>query len=152
MMHDTQKYKEVNIKCCCFNLRKLSRAVTQYFDRALESTDIRATQFTLLVELASAKAKTLTEIANGLVMDRTTLTRNLKPLEKQGLISVVQQSDKRSKGYALTEKGINLLERCYPLWESAQNQIVSDTGEDRYKALLAEVMNMLSLPCLNKNN
>ena len=92
-------HESINSKCCCFNMRRISRAVTQYFDRQLEPAGIRATQFTLLVELSTVSAKTLTEIANGLVMDRTTLTRNLKPLEKQGFISNFQPADKRAKAY-----------------------------------------------------
>ncbi|MDB6096425.1 MAG: MarR family transcriptional regulator, partial [Francisellaceae bacterium] len=71
MTMNTTLYQSINAQDCCFNMRKISRAVTQYFDRHLEPAGLRATQFTLLVTLASSHAKTLTEMAEGLVMDRT---------------------------------------------------------------------------------
>lgn len=136
---NSENYQRVNQECCCFNLRKVTRAITQFFDRHLEPARVRATQFTLLVELANASGKTLTEMAEDLVMDRTTLTRNLKPLDKAGLITNIPLSDKRSKGYALTEKGREVLEKGLPLWRSAQDQIVSQMGSERYQRLVGEL-------------
>jgi DNA-binding MarR family transcriptional regulator len=131
--------KDVNQQCSCFNLRKAARAITQSFDHALEPMGIRATQFTLLVTMASVSARTLTEMANVLVMDRTTLTRNLKPLEKMGLIETVTPRDKRSKAYALTEKGRETLSRSIPVWERAQHQVVNNMGEERFNGLLSDL-------------
>lgn len=131
--------KSINPVCCCFSLRKATRAVTQFFDRYLEPADIRATQFTLLLTLSSAAGKTLTEMAEGLVMDRTTLTRNLKPLEKSGFIDTVKLVDRRTKGYVLTEKGRHAIERGVPLWTKAQEQITSQLGHDRYMRFLDEL-------------
>lgn len=138
-------YEQVNKVCCCFNMRKGMRAVTQFFDRYLEPTGIRATQFTLLVELSSTHGKTLTDIAEGLVMDRTTLTRNLKPLEKMELITTIQPADKRAKAYVLTEKGKELLERCMPLWQQAQDNVVNGLGDETYQDLLGKLTRMLSV-------
>lgn len=132
-------YRQINARCSCFNLRKATRAVTQYYDHCLEPAGIRATQFTLLVSMASVSAHTLTEMASTLVMDRTTLTRNLKPLEKLNLIETVEPRDKRSKAYALTEKGRETLTKGIPLWTAAQNKIVSGLGQDRYEHLLKEL-------------
>lgn len=132
-------YRLINDRCSCFNLRKASRAVTQFFDHALEPAGIRATQFTLLVSMASVKARTLTEMANTLVMDRTTLTRNLKPLEKLGLIETVEARDRRSKAFSLTEKGRETLKMGVPLWQGAQQKIVNTLGAERFEALLREV-------------
>lgn len=142
-------YENINSQCCCFNIRKIMRAVTQFFDRHLEQAGIRATQFTLLIELSATKAKTLTEIAEGLVMDRTTLTRNLKPLEKLGLITTIQPVDKRSKAYILTDKGKELVNRCIPLWQTAQDGIVNSLGSERYRNLVKELYAMLSI-AMNK--
>jgi len=142
--YDNVSYDNVNKECCCFNLRKVTRAVTQYFDRHLESTGIRATQFTLLVALSSTTAKTLTEIAESLVMDRTTLTRNLKPLVKLGFISTVQPVDKRSKGYVLTDQGKEVLAKALPLWREAQNTVVGVMGTDRYQHVVKELEQMIS--------
>ena len=140
-----QLYQSVNEQCCCFNLRKITRAITQFYDRYLEGANIRATQFTLLVELSNSSGKTLTEMAEGLVMDRTTLTRNLKPLSKLGLIVTVPLSDKRSKGYTLTERGHEVLVRGLPLWKNAQEHIVGQLGHDRYRRLLNELVAMRNL-------
>jgi DNA-binding MarR family transcriptional regulator len=134
-----QDYKAINIRCSCFNFRRATRIVTQYFDQMLEPAGIRATQFTLLVSMAAASASTLTEMANSLLMDRTTLTRNLKPLEKLGLIMNVTAKDKRSKAYKLTGKGMDVLQRSVPLWEKAQDKIENGLGKERYLRLLKEM-------------
>ncbi len=131
--------KDINPRCACFNLRKASRAVTQCFDHVLEPMGIRATQFTLLASMASLGARTLTEMANSLVMDRTTLTRNLKPLEKMGLIQAASSRDKRSKAYALTEHGRSVLERSAPVWEKLQAHIEERLTLGRYRNLLQEL-------------
>lgn len=132
-------YRQINPRCSCFNLRKATRAVTQYYDHCLEPAGIRATQFTLLVSMASVSAHTLTEMASTLVMDRTTLTRNLKPLEKLSLIETVEPRDKRSKAYALTDKGREILVKAVPLWNAAQTKVISGLGQDRFEHLLKEL-------------
>ena len=142
--HSTQFYEAINARCCCFNLRKVMRAVTQFFDRYLEGIEIRSTQFTLLVALSSLNAKTLTEIAENLVMVRTTLTRNLKPLEKMELITTIEPLDKRSKAYILTEKGKDLVNKAVPLWEEAQNSIVHSLGDDKYNKIVQELADILA--------
>ncbi len=132
-------YRHVNPKCSCFNLRRATRAVTQYYDHCLEPAGVRATQFTLLVSLASVSARTLTEMANSLVMDRTTLTRNLKPLEKLGFIQTMEARDRRSKAYGLTALGKETLGKGLPLWEEAQQKLINGLGEERFNHLLAEL-------------
>lgn len=144
-MHNNNDYEDINRRCVCFSMRKVSRAVTQYFDRHLETVGIRATQFSLLAALASTSAKTLTEIAESLVMDRTTLTRNLKPLEKMDLIVTVTPIDKRSKGYTLTVKGREVLERSTPHWKDAQDSIVNTLTSERYAAMQKELKKMLEI-------
>lgn len=133
------QYQNINSQDCCFSLRKATRAVTQFYDRHIEPAGIRATQFTLLLTLTSATGKTLTEMAEGLVMDRTTLTRNLKPLEKSGFITTVKLTDRRSKGYVLTDKGKEAIEKGVPLWKKAQEHIVGKLGDDRFKRFLEEL-------------
>lgn len=135
----SQSVQTINARCSCFNFRRVTRAITQYFDHILEPAGVRATQFTLLVTLASVSARTLTEMANALVMDRTTLTRNLKPLEKLGLIETIVPRDKRSKAYALTQKGREILDRAIPLWSEAQNKMEHHLTPGRYQDLLKEL-------------
>ncbi len=131
--------KLINAKCSCFNLRKATRAVTQFYDHQLEPAGIRATQFTLLVSLTSVSARTLTEMAHTLVMDRTTLTRNLKPLEKLGLIHTIEPRDKRSKAYSLTEQGRATLEKGIPLWHQAQQRIQVALTDERFERILKDM-------------
>lgn len=137
--HPMLDAKSINAQCSCFNLRKATRAVTQCFDHALEPIGIRATQFSLLTTMAAVSARTLTEMANVLVMDRTTLTRNLKPLEKLGLIEAVGARDKRSKAYGLTEKGRDILNRATPIWQNMQNQMVAGVGLEVFDMLLGHL-------------
>ena len=142
---DEHSYEYINKQCCCFNLRKISRAITQYYDRCLESLNIRSTQFTLLVALDATSAKTLTQIAEALVMDRTTLTRNLKPLAKMELITIIHTVDKRSKAYALTDKGKNLLVNSIPLWKAAQDNVINGIGYEEYKDIISKLENLLKM-------
>jgi DNA-binding MarR family transcriptional regulator len=135
----------INAECCCFNMRKVSRAITQLYDRHLEKAGVRSTQFTLLIALDSTKAKTLTEIADSLVMDRTTLTRNLKPLEKLGFISTIQPLDKRSKGYVLTASGKEAVERAIPLWQDSQRAIFAAMEEGEYNSLIGRLNKLLKI-------
>jgi len=141
--NDTVDPHSVNADCCCLHFRKITRAITQMYDKYLESTNIRITQFTLLVALASTRAKTLTEIAESLVMDRTTLTRNLKPLEKLELITKVATTDKRTKAYTLTEKGRDTLRLALPLWQQAQRKVKDTFGDSRYQNVASELDKLL---------
>ena len=151
MSYDTTSYQSINAQDCCFALRKATRAITQFYDRNLEPADIRATQFTLLLTLTNATGKTLTEMAEGLVMDRTTLTRNLKPLEKSGLIVTTKLPDRRTKGYVLTDKGQQAIEKGVPLWHKAQQHIVGQLGNDRYAHFASELDIVRSLIHTNSN-
>lgn len=131
--------KAINAHCHCFNLRKASRAMTQFYDHALGKSGLRSTQFNLLVTMASVSARTLTEMAAVLVMDRTTLTRNLKPLEKLGLIHAVTARDKRSRAYGLTQEGKDMVQKVLPVWEHTQNRIRDGFGAENLKRLMHEL-------------
>lgn len=134
-----KEFKNINSRCSCFNLRKVTRAMTQLYDRALEPIGIRATQYTLLISMAGHSAHTLTEMAHSLLMDRTTLTRNLRPLEKMGLIESSDARDKRSKAYMLTEKGKEMIRQAIPVWEKVQVKVETALGLERYARLLQEL-------------
>jgi len=137
----------INIDCACFNLRKTTRVITQFYDHCLNPSGIRITQFSLLVSMAAEPTQTLTQLATNLVMDRTTLTRNLKPLEKAGLIQSVSAKDRRSKAYALTEKGQEAVKVAIPLWHNAQKKVLVLLGDERFQLILKELnvlTNMMS--------
>ena len=83
--------------CACFSLRKVTRAVTQLYDEMLRPAGLRGTQFSLLVAVQMAGPVGVTRLAELTVMDRTTLTRNLELLQKQGLIEIAAGADRRSR-------------------------------------------------------
>ena len=100
-------------------LRQAARTLTQRYDSALSGNGIRSTQFSLLVALAQAPSVPLSRLAKALVMDRTTLTRNLAPLVRRGLVAESGADDKRVRSYALTARGKQLLTRAFPDWKGA---------------------------------
>lgn len=123
--------------CVNFNIRKAMRAVSQHYDKILVSTKLRCTQFTILTVLSRMGAVTVTDLAEYLVMDRTTLTRNLKPLEKEGYLSILPDvADKRSRRIALTNAGKAAQEMAMPYWQQAQSEMVLFMGEEDTKQLI----------------
>ena len=131
--------------CACFNLRKASRTVTQLYDEILQPSGLLATQFTLLVAIALAGSVTITHLAEELVMDRTTLTRNLKPLERQGLIEIAPGQDQRTRVVTLTASGREALVKAIPLWEQAQASVVEGLGQNRWSTLLSNLSDTVLL-------
>jgi len=131
--------------CACFNLRKATRAVTHLYDEILRPTGIRATQFSLLVAAKALGPVIVTRLAELGVMDRTTLTRNLKPLEKQGLIKVVSGEDQRTRLITLTDSGQEALAIALPLWKKAQALVVKGLGQKRWNSILENLSEMVSL-------
>ena len=97
--------------CACFNLRKATRVVTQLYDEALKPAGLRSTQFAVLAATRALGPVSVNQLAEWIVMDRTTLTRNLKPLERDGLIAVRAGDDLRVRQVSLTAKGRKTLER-----------------------------------------
>src|SRR5258707_7844695 len=95
---------EIKATCTCSNVRKAARAVTQLVDEGLQPTGLRSTQFTLLVAVALLGEAPVTQLAEELVMDRTTLARNLKPLESQGLLTIEAVPDRPRHPVPLTER------------------------------------------------
>ncbi len=125
--------------CTCASLRRAARAVTQVYDEALRPSGLKATQFSLLATLARRGDQPLTRLAEALVMDRTTLTRNLKPLVGKGWVGVAQDGDQRVRRIALTHAGQEALERALPLWRDAQSRLVGRLGAKRWSGLLDDL-------------
>ncbi len=86
---------EIEESCACLNVRKAARAITQLFDEVLQPTGLRSTQFPLLVVVARLREAPVTQLSRELVMDRTTLARNLKPCVRQGLLTIEAGTDRR---------------------------------------------------------
>jgi DNA-binding MarR family transcriptional regulator len=130
--------------CTCFNLRKAARAVTQLYEAALAPSGIHATQFSVLVALAVADGAPLSRVADGLVMDRTTLTRNLRPLARRGWVRIEAGEDRRERSLSLTRSGRAALERALPLWQQVQTRLHKQIGDARWVRLLADLQGLVT--------
>ena len=113
--------------------------VTQYFSEIMQASGLRGTQFTILAMLAGSEMLTISELAERLVVDRTTLTRNLGPLEKQGFVKAVSGTDRRTRTIHLTPQGYKTLTQALPLWKKAQENISAYLGKERFHHLLKEL-------------
>lgn len=140
---DEAKLLEIAQNCVCFNLRRGARAVTQYFDALFQAYGLRATQFTLLGALAIAArqelALSITQLADLMVMDRSTLTRNLQPLERAGLVKVELGSDRRTRVALLTDAGRTRLAQVIEQWERGQSHFISQLGPANLNELLQQI-------------
>jgi len=123
--------------CLCLHLQQAARAVARRFDAALRPLGLTNGQFSLLMSLNRPEAARIGDVSALLVMDRTTLTANLKPLERRGLVTVsVDDADKRSRRLKLTPAGWALLIAAVPVWENEHAAIegsLDDVGPDRLR-------------------
>ncbi len=131
--------EESPANCTCFNLRKAARAVTQMYDEALQPSGLRATQFSLLSVVENNGPIGITQLARTLVTDRTTLTRNLKPLLSQELVQVVDDADRRLRPIAVTSRGRDRLAQALPLWREVQAGLAKGFGHARWTGLLGDL-------------
>ncbi len=120
--------------CGSFNLRRTARAVTRFYDLAFQDCGIRSTQFTILVSIAKKQPTSIGALADLLVIDRTTLTRNLRLLKKEGLVAVSERKIMRQRFLTLTAEGDQMLERSLPYWRRAQERFVQALGPDHWAA------------------
>ena len=129
--------KPMDVKNCTnFNLRKAARVVTHLYDETLKPSGLRSTQYSLLTVLSMEGAETISNLAHKLVMDRTTLTRNLKPLQSQGWVKRVPGEDRRTRAWTITAQGRKVLAQALPLWQKAQKDMVNLLGKVRWNGLL----------------
>lgn len=133
------------MNCTGFNLRKATRAVSQLYDDTLRQSGIRGTQFSLLVAIQMAGPVSVTQLAEKAVMDRTTLSRNLEVLEKQGLIRLTAGKDRRTRLATLSDEGRAVLVKAYPLWEQAQSHIKNSLSEARLRTLMEGLSELIEV-------
>ncbi len=134
---------EVRDACLCLHMQRAARALARHFDEVLRPAGLTNGQFSLLMSLNRLEPPTVGRVAAGLAMDRTTLTANLKPLERRGLVTVtVDAADKRNRRLALTLAGRAVLTAALPLWKSghvAIDGILGAAGTDRLRSDLRRV-------------
>lgn len=125
--------------CVCFNLRWVTRAITQFFDAELRRHGIRPTQTPILASLTARAGWTMAELSDWLGMERTTLVRNLRPLEREGLVKLTGGGRGGKVALAVTPKGKSTLARLMPTWRAAQQKVVNTLGPARWSAILSDL-------------
>jgi DNA-binding MarR family transcriptional regulator len=115
--------------CNCFAARQAARQLTKLYERHLSGAGLTSAQFSILVAVDEAEEMTIAELASALVMDRTTLLRALKPLQREELLrSRPSGDDARQLVYALSAAGERRLKQAIPLWAKAQSELEADVG------------------------
>jgi DNA-binding MarR family transcriptional regulator len=127
-------------ECHCFAMRQAARYMTQLYDRHLQCAGVTAAQFTILGKLASRSEVRIASLATEMVMDRTTVSRALKPLEREGLIKFeLDEDDARVHLLTLTEHGKHVYEQAKMAWRNAHDEVERKFGKERTTALRREL-------------
>jgi len=108
-------------QCACSAARRKSRELTRFYEQAMRGSGLRSSQFTLLATLIQTGPMAATRLADFLGLDRTTLTRNLGPLHRDGLVIIENGADRRVHKVAITANGVEAAERAFPAWRKAQD-------------------------------
>lgn len=139
-----EKSKESN-PCVCGLFRKGARISTQIYDKFLQPSGLKVTQYSMLSVIKRHENITVTKLAAETLLERTTCTRNLKILENKSLVKILSGDDKRVKRVALTVQGIEALEVAAPLWEEAQAFVFSELGEDNALLFIESLQKTLAI-------
>jgi DNA-binding MarR family transcriptional regulator len=143
MSRDTLPFEitlEVRDTCLCLHVQRAARALARAFDEALRPVGLTHGQFSLLMSLNRPAPATIGSVADLLAIDRTTLTANLKPLERRGLLKViVDPEDKRSRRLMLTAQGHALLVAALPIWKRTHADVERLLARSDPNALRADL-------------
>ncbi|MET8771236.1 MarR family winged helix-turn-helix transcriptional regulator [Streptomyces sp. NPDC004658] len=130
--------------CNNLALRKASRYLGATYDKALAPTGLRATQFSILQKLSTQEKITISSLAEMIAMDRTTLATNLKPLAREGLVTVEPSpTDRRARIVTLTEDGLARMKAALPYWRTVQSQFEDSFGREEAARLRATLEGVL---------
>ncbi|KAB7742765.1 MarR family transcriptional regulator [Parvibaculum sedimenti] len=119
---------DVRESCAALRARMAARKLTRLYDRALKPTGLKITQFTLLIAIEEGSVKSLTQLADALALERSSLVRNVQLLEGEGLIEAEPSGSGRSLGLKLTKEGRKVLTQALPLWRKAQDEVEGNLG------------------------
>ena len=135
--HDNQPFDHYRPTCICVNLRRASRAISQLYDEAMAASGLKVTQFSLLRAIERNEPVAITVLADDMELDRTTLARNLAPLERDRLLTRSGGRDQRVTEVRLTPAGRAAIARALPLWETAQAMVGQHLGPQQLTQLRA---------------
>ncbi|NPT46499.1 MarR family transcriptional regulator [Paraburkholderia sp. 1N] len=134
-----KRLNDIDGLCNCLAARQASRYLTAVYDQALSPVELRITQFSILYKLVKNGPLVIGELASKMAMDRTTLSSNLKPLERDGLVNIVPGEDRRVKQAMITKAGLARYRMALPLWSGVQAKFEGTYG----KQPAAELRNAL---------
>ena len=123
---------DVGRECAALRTRMAARSVTRIYDEAMRPVGLKITQFTLLVAIKMGTPESISQLADHLAMERTTLTRNLQLLEREGLVEVGPEGYRRARSMRLTKTGEAKLKKALPIWRATQDRMVAALGKDRW--------------------
>ncbi|WP_194789433.1 MarR family winged helix-turn-helix transcriptional regulator [Pseudomonas sp. UFMG81] len=123
-------------ECICTHLRRAARGVSRHYDEALAGFGINVAQFSLLRSVQRLDRPSITSLAEAMGLERSTLGRNLRVLEAEGLVLLADGDDQRNRLVLLSDEGRARLDAAYPAWELAQRQLVEQLGEGQRDQLV----------------
>ncbi|AZD09843.1 Transcriptional regulator, MarR family [Pseudomonas chlororaphis] len=124
-------------QCLCTNLRRAARGVSRFYDGALDGFGINVAQYSLLSNLQRLDQPSISSLAEAMGLDRSTLGRNLRVLEGEGLVRLSEGEDQRNRIVQLTDEGRQRLLAALPAWEAAQQRLIDRLGAEKRETLLA---------------
>lgn len=139
---DRNIYDKKSSSCNCLNIRRASQAVTEVYDEFLAPSNLKIGQFSLLKHINQLGPISVSDLALIIRLDRTTLVRNLKPLEKSGFVEDISIEGARNRQLKLTNKGIETYKYAEELWEKAQSFLEEYLGKDNidtFTTLLSKI-------------
>ncbi len=133
----------VRDSCLCLHVRRAARTIARRFDDAFRPLDLTSGQYSLLMSLNRPHPPHMQDVADLLAMDCTTLTANLKPLERRGLVAIdIDPKDKRSRLLTLTDQGMALLVKAFPIWQKTQKDLNALVANSDSRHLLTDLINL----------
>ena len=139
---DRKVYDKKSSPCNCLNIRRASQALTEVYDEFLAPSNIKIGQFSLLKHINQLEPVSVSDLALIIRLDRTTLVRNLKPLEQSGFVEDISTQGTRNRQLKLTAKGVETYKHAEELWEKAQNFLEEYLGRnniDVFRTLLSKI-------------
>jgi DNA-binding MarR family transcriptional regulator len=131
--------------CVCTTARMAARVLTRLYDDALRPFGLRTTQLSILSRLADEGPLGLTELAGLLALERSTLTRDLGPLARRGLVRITTGDDRRQRVAELTEDGRGTLDAAWPAWRAVQDDVRVRAGAERVERALGDLRALAAL-------
>ena len=135
-------YDKKSSPCNCINIRRASQAITEVYDEILAPSDLKIGQFSLLKHINELGPISVSDLALIIRLDRTTLVRNLKPLEERGFVTDISTEGTRNRQLKLTDKGVQAYKSAELLWEKAQGFLEEYLGRDNidtFTTLLSKI-------------